>query len=97
MTGSAARRVGKAAPRLDIRPLVAEVADAIVNGRDDPWIQWTADRRAVRVNLAQILPPAKNQTMEGRRKRFYAALDATVAGAGFNREGAWYREGDAAA
>jgi len=56
----------------------------------DSRIKWHADGQAVRVVVSEILPPAVKQTQEGRRRRFYAALDGELAEAGYSRHGAWF-------
>jgi len=85
------RRIGKAAARLDVKPLAREVADLILASKDDPRITWRADRLAVKVNVSAILPPGRKQTYEGRVKRFHANLGDMLAGS-YARAGAWYRK-----
>lgn len=89
------RRICKSAPRLDVVPLAHEVAQAILSGKDDARIVWRSDRLAVKVTTGAILPPAVKQTTEDRRARFFVALDAELASAGYMRAGAWYRRAPA--
>jgi hypothetical protein len=72
--------------RLNIRPLAQSTADAIVNHRLDESLRWGQDGR-VRVRIGSILPvgSAVAQTLAGRRRRFWQALDELLQGAGWMR------------
>ena len=90
IAGSGTRRFRKPSARLDVKPLAHEVAELILAHDTDSRIKWRADGQAARAVLSEILPAAVKQTEEGRRRRFYAALDAELAQAGYSRHGAWF-------
>jgi hypothetical protein len=75
------RQLCPMSPRLDVRPLVAEIAGIICGGGDDSRVKWIGvSRNEVRVQIAAIIPdegPA--QTVAGRRKRFRKRLEETLA------------------
>jgi hypothetical protein len=76
------RQLEPMAPRLDVRPLVAEVAALIVDGVDDERLKWSADGTVVTVRIGEIIlaESAARQTVTGRRRRFRAALDEALPG-----------------
>ena len=63
-------------PRLDVTPLAREVAAMICSGQPDPRLKWLKDDEVCFL-IGKIYPAgtAAEQTMAGRRKRFWAALD----------------------
>jgi hypothetical protein len=89
------RRIHPAAPRLNVRPLADEIAAIILARTTDPRVSWTKAGSA-KVVLKDILPPAVKQTMAGRRRRFYDALDAKVAGEWIRRGSVYHLAPDAA-
>jgi hypothetical protein len=61
-------------PALDVKPIAAELAAAVVSGIDDERIRRRADG-TVRVQVGMIVPDdGPQQTVIGRRKRLRAAL-----------------------
>jgi hypothetical protein len=91
LIGSDRRQLGSRERPLKIEPLAEEVADIIRSGTDDPRVQFV--RTGAKVVLSETLPPAVKETWEGRRKRFYRALDAKLA-PDFVRGGAIYRRSE---
>jgi len=77
------RQIEPMAPRLDVKPLVAEIVSLIEAGQDDERLKWSADRSRVTVRTGRILPPAYKRTMEGRRQRFGDALREAMTLAGW--------------
>jgi hypothetical protein len=79
---STRRQLYPMSPRLDVRPLAAEVAALIAAGVDDDRLKWSADRSVATVRIGMIIPAdsATQQTVSGRRRRFRAALDEELAG-----------------
>ncbi|MCO5102282.1 MAG: hypothetical protein M9885_15565 [Burkholderiaceae bacterium] len=69
------------APRLDVKALARDVAAAIRIGQPDPRLKWLTGND-VRVLIGEIIPAgsAVQQTLAGRRKRFWTALDEEVRG-----------------
>jgi hypothetical protein len=79
------RQVRLAAPRLDVKPIVAKVVSLADAGADDPFLKWSADRTRVTVMIGRVIPATRpRQTFEGRRKRFRAALREAMEGSGWN-------------
>jgi hypothetical protein len=68
------RRVAPADERLDVKPLAAEIADAIQNHKNDRRLKWVTDNK-VRVLIQDIIPATNKQTTSNRRRRFYEALE----------------------
>lgn len=73
-------------PRLDVKPIAAEIVELIVNRQDDNRLKWKPDG-SVRVLIGNILPSgsAVNQTLQGRRKRFRTELERLLTNHGWNR------------
>lgn len=73
------RQLHPMAPRLNVRPIAQEIAQLIEGGKEDPRLKWSKDG-TVRVKSGEIIPDdAVKQTIAGRRRRFWAALDAALA------------------
>jgi hypothetical protein len=85
------RQLSPTRARLDVRPLVEEVARLIVSRQEDDRLRWGADGR-VRVLLGKVLPEgsAVRQTLAGRRKRLRAALTERLGREGWRPTGHWY-------
>lgn len=86
------RQIRPAGPRLDVRPLVEQIADAISEGADDDRLKWSDDRHVVKVAVGEIIPDdGFRQTITGRRKRFRTALDTRLAEMGWQATTTPYR------
>jgi hypothetical protein len=82
-------------PRLDVAPLVEEIAGLIVAEQEDRRLTWDAEGQ-VRVLIRYILPSgsAVKQTLAVRRKRFRTALEERLCEAGWEECGLYqYRQG----
>jgi hypothetical protein len=82
LTGRTHRQLHPMAPRLDVRPLAAEVAALILAGAEDDRLKWSVDRSVATVRIGKVIPAesAARQTVTGRRRRFRAALDRELEG-----------------
>jgi hypothetical protein len=81
------RQIRPMAPRLDIRSLADEVVRLILMRAADTRLKWRADG-SVQVLLGKVLPQEGfKRTLEGRNKRFHAALDERMEAAGWRRVG----------
>lgn len=70
--------------RLNVKPLAAEIAALIGDGRADPRLKWRgADQ--VRVVLGEVIPTTIRRTTSNRRKRFAAELERLLAPVGWRR------------
>jgi hypothetical protein len=72
--------------RVDVRPIVREIVDLVKAGKDDPRLQWAADRSRVTVRVGNI--PALGgvkETRQGRRKRFGDELSRQMTLVGWRR------------
>jgi hypothetical protein len=78
------RQLRPMAPRLAVGPLARETADLIRSGKPDPTLKWRTDGE-VRVLIGKIITEGAvpKQTLAGRRKRFWAALDEQLQGDGW--------------
>ncbi|MBI2806515.1 MAG: hypothetical protein HYX68_16155 [Planctomycetes bacterium] len=83
------RQLSPRQPPLDVKPLVDEVAAAIVNHADEPRLKWV-DQETVRVKIGLIFSKgsAVKMTLAGRRKRFQMALAERLATKGWVQVGA---------
>jgi hypothetical protein len=72
-------------PRLNVKPIVEEIAGLIVDRQQDSRLKWNSDG-SVRVLIGKILPSdsAENQTLQGRRKRFRTELERLLANQGWH-------------
>jgi len=69
------RQVRAKQPRLDVNPIAHEIADLIVNHKDDNRLKWYEDGR-VTVAIGKIIPDTgPKDTLSARRKRFRRALE----------------------
>jgi len=68
--------------RLDVKPLAAEIARIIVEGRKDRRVV-VAKNGTVRVDIADIIPATVKWTTSSRRKRFRQHLAVLLAAAGW--------------
>ena len=84
------RQLRPMAPRLDVLPIADEVAGAILSGRQAQRLKWFPDG-SVRVLIGQIIPTDSGfkTTVEGRRRRFWKALDERLAGWTRDKRGAY--------
>ncbi len=81
------RQLEPTAPRLDVRPLAQEVADAILHDRESPSLKRLPDGR-VKVLIGTLIPDVSyQQTTAGRRRRFRQALEALIRPAGWEVAG----------
>lgn len=77
------RQVTKAAPRLNVVPIVAEVVQEVKAGTDDPRLKWSPDRSVVTIRVNEIVGPGFAQTVAGRRRRFAERLLPAMADIGW--------------
>ncbi len=72
--------------KLDVGPMAQEVAQSIIDHKEDERLLWGKDG-TVRIVTGKILPSgsAFKQTLTGRRKRFLTAVDETLSSAGWRR------------
>ena len=81
------RQLKPMSPRLDVKPLAAEVRDLIINHQEDARLKWVGEQR-VRLQVGKIIPAEGfKQTLAGRRKRFRATFDELLSAAGWRRVG----------
>jgi hypothetical protein len=80
--GVGRRQVRPLQPRLDVKPLAAELCAAIVAGQPDARLKWAGDSQ-VRVLIGKVIPErsAVKDTLAGRRKRLRDELTRLLASA----------------
>jgi hypothetical protein len=81
------RQIYQMDARLNVKPIAAEIASIVNEGREDHRIK----RRGatyVRIKTADIIPATNKQTTAGRRKRFAEQLDLLLAPQGWRRKSA---------
>jgi hypothetical protein len=79
------RQLTKMNPRMDVRPLAQEVAACIAARAYDPRLRWR-DADVVHPVLARVIPEqagVPKQTLQGRRRRFLAALHEELSALGW--------------
>ena len=65
-----------------------EIADLICSGQSDPRLKWrTNDEVRVLVGKIVVAGTLAKQTLKGRRKRFWTALDERLQGQGWEAAG----------
>jgi hypothetical protein len=85
--GISKRRLHKPSSRLDVKSLAIEIADSIVQRKDDSRLKWASENR-VRLLIQEIIPATNAQTTTARRRRFYAALEPLLIG--WKRENSFF-------
>jgi hypothetical protein len=75
------------AKRLDVKPIAAEIAALINDGREDKRIKWRAASRA-RIVVSEVIPATNQQTTSSRRKRFAAEVERLLVPFGWKRKNA---------
>lgn len=82
--GAGRRQVRPPQPRLDVKPLAAELFAAILAGHQDDRLKWEGDSK-VRVLIGKIIPQgsAVKDTLAGRRKRLRDELTRLLTEAGW--------------
>jgi len=71
---------------LDVKPLVAEVVNAILNNQPHKAVVRKSDA-LFKVEVAEIIPSTVAATTSKRRKRFWEALDESMLKHGWQRQG----------
>jgi hypothetical protein len=78
IVGIRRRQLYSPAKRLDVRPLAAAIAEAILNNRESPSLKRFPDGR-VKILIATVIPDVSyQQTVAGRRKRFRLELEKLI-------------------
>jgi hypothetical protein len=79
--------IGKKQRPLKLRLLAQEIVSLILEGQEDPRLQWlAADRSRVQLEMGEILPADGPQVIwQGRRKRFHHTVEALLAPHGWAR------------
>jgi len=75
-------------------PVAEQVAQSIIKENNDPRLQWLGPDKVV-ILIREILPQfdsSPKQTIEGRRKRFYRALDDYLEPLGWKRNRNTYKK-----
>lgn len=68
--------------RVDVRPLAAEIATLILDGKQDPRLKWYPDGK-VQVLIGDVVSGNNKQTIDGRRKRFRREMNEHLLPAGW--------------
>lgn len=75
------------AQRLDVKPIAAEIATLINDGREDQRLKWRGTSCA-RVVVSEVIPATNQQTTSSRRKRFASELERLLVPFGWRRKDA---------
>ena len=76
-------------PEWNAQDAAERVLEAILQGRDEPYLRWRPDGQ-VRVVAKRLIPTGPKQTVEGRSKRFTAALKERMESAGWRKSGVYW-------
>ncbi len=69
------RQAYKRAAPLFVKPIAEEIAELIINRKNDDRLQWYDNKTLVKLVINLIIPDdSYRQTITGRRRRFRAAL-----------------------
>jgi hypothetical protein len=71
--------------QLRTEPLVSEVVEQIIAGRDSEKLKWLSDRSLVRILVSKFITGGFKQTEQGRRQRFREVLDRRLEAAGWTK------------
>ena len=87
------RQIRKRQSALDLKPIAQELAALITERKEDARLRWSKAGR-VRPRLDKVLPPAAQQTTEGRRKRLRQELEERLRPVGWKLgSGGWWEAG----
>lgn len=79
------RQVAAKSRPLKVAPVAKEIADSIRRGVADNRVKWLSSSEA-KVLISEVVPDGgAQQTVSGRRKRFYTALQHELAEAGWTK------------
>jgi hypothetical protein len=67
------RQIRRMDKPLKVKPLAQEIAELILNGKEDSRLAWKNEAK-VRLLITKIIPTTNEQTTSGRRKRFRSAI-----------------------
>jgi hypothetical protein len=70
---------------LHVEPLVTEIVEMILAGKDDPKLKWLRERLNVRVLVGTFISGRYKQTEQGRRRRFRQALEFKLKAEGWEK------------
>lgn len=85
------RRIRPMQPAVDCDALAEELVGLVLGCADDDRLQWTGDRRRVRIRTTDALPAAAKQTTEGRLKRLRKSLKEQLSPHGWRcGPGGWW-------
>ena len=81
------RLKGKKLPPLKVDPLVDEVVELIIAGKQDIRLKWRDDQTRVQVQVEKIIPGhgVAKRTLEGRRQQFGRRLTELMAQHGWQK------------
>jgi hypothetical protein len=95
MVSSTKRRLHAASKPLDVQPMAEQVAKLMTDGADSDLLEWSRDRKSVRVLSGRVIPSSgPQQTVAARRKRFAGALSEILTPEGWSpsaQPGRWER------
>jgi hypothetical protein len=82
------RQIGPLNPRLDVKPIAADLCSAILTGKQDDRLKWDGTSK-VRVLIGKVLPErsAVKETLAYRRKRLRDELTRLLEQAGWRLVG----------
>ena len=84
------RQLYKRDTSFDVKPVAEELSNLIISKSQDKRLQWSASGR-VRVLTGSILPGGHSkQTLQGRRKRLFKAMEGHLSPHGWRRLGSWW-------
>lgn len=76
--------------RADAQIAAEQAAQAIREGRDEPYLRWSRDRQSVQITAAgRLFPDGPKETVTARSRSFSAALTKVLDG--WERRGNWWR------
>lgn len=79
------RQIAPKSRPLKVAPIAKEIADIIRRGVADERVKWISSSE-VKVLISEVVPDGgAQQTISGRRKRFYTALQHELAEAGWTK------------
>jgi len=86
-TDGGQRIVGERKPRLDVGPLVAEVAKLIAKGSKDDRLIWKQNGQQVQIRIGGVIPGdgIAKATLTGRRNRFSKRLEEILDESGWRK------------
>lgn len=80
------RQLTPMSPRLNTQALAEEIANLILENKQNDLLSWITDSSHVVINIGKVIPMSNEQTTASRRKRFRTQLESIMSAHGWARK-----------